>query len=268
MDMTKKTKKHVVFIDSVDRAVSDHPTPSSYRIRFPRTYRNIFRGVLAEAIIPESFDQWGPGAYIRLGVLGVAVQEIPIPAMSYSGVGGGAALSASLRSGLESAYVGKTFQVDYLSGIGNVRSLSISCDQGDTLIIEVGVDPISSEYAGYLGFSETTSGTTLVSRHLNFRPISYLIMDVSPLNHVEEGGLGSHDTGRRCFAKIPFVGTDLDRPSHVLFSDGVSGNVVDLDPPSGKIDFLDVSFRTHTGRSIDFKNVDHCFTLHLYELLV
>ena len=92
-------------------------------------------------------------------------------------------------------------------------------------------------------------------------------MDVSPLNHVEEGGIGSHDTGRRCFAKIPFVGTDIDTPSHVLFGDGISGNVVDIDPPSGKIDFIDVSFRTHTGDTVDFKNVDHSFTLHLYQMV-
>jgi hypothetical protein len=260
-------KKHVLYLDSADRDVSAYPTPTSYRLRFPRTYRNICRAVLAEAIIPESFDQWGPVAYIRLGLSGSPVQSIPLPSMTYSASSSDTtSLSSSIKSSLESAYVGKTFTVSFSIGLGNVRTFEVSCNDGDSMIIEVGIDSISTEYARYLGFSETTTGVSLVSRHnVNFRPITYLIMDISPLNHAEEGGLGSHDTGRRCFCKIPFVGTNSDTPSHVLFSDGMSGNVVDLDPPSGKIDFIDVSFRTHTGTAIDFQHVDHSFTLHLYE---
>jgi hypothetical protein len=126
----------------------------------------------------------------------------------------------------------------------------------------------------FMGFYQTNrvatnvSGTfTLLADFLpQFNPYNYVLMELDFINKEDETSIDNRLSGRieGCFAKIPLNGNTGDIIFFREFCCPMNGSV--LSPPIAQLKTLNVKFRDHAGRVIDFNNIDHSFTLEL-ELL-
>jgi hypothetical protein len=100
---------------------------------------------------------------------------------------------------------------------------------------------------------------------MNPSPDTYILMDIAGLNKMDETGLDGRIAGRidGAFAKIPL---SINTGEYLFFQDsaGVSPlNQRVYNPPIARLDRLNVRWRRHDGRTIDFNGVEHSFTLEL-----
>jgi hypothetical protein len=121
----------------------------------------------------------------------------------------------------------------------------------------------------FLGFNRkvyasSTDVTSDFSAQLN--AYNYLLLELEFINKQDETPVDSRLSGRvdGCFAKVPITGNSGDV---IFFREHCCPlNRSVLSPPLGQLRTLQIKWRDHNGRLIEFNNADHSFTLE-FELL-
>ncbi len=101
---------------------------------------------------------------------------------------------------------------------------------------------------------------------VNVNPDNYILMELDFINKEDETAIDSRLSGRvdGCFAKLPINGNSGD----VIFFRELCCplNRSVMNPVIGQLRTLNIKWRFHDGRLVDFHNLDHSFTLE-FELL-
>lgn len=257
--------RHQVLVDSRDRDFELYPEPNRYRIRLPRRYTNVVAARVLSADVPLSF-------FVFKAEYGNTTLRV--------GLGAGAPLDVTLRDGnyddqtvleelgaaLAAAFPGKSFKLEIDA---RTYQLVIACVEGDTVAVDTTAYPADQpawtdwSLAYYLGFPKgaLTSGAPLRSPGMiNLNPVTYILLDIEELGVVDEGGMYGGATGKGCFCKIPVQGIsyeyifrDVDRATELV-------SARSLVP---RLETLTISFRTHGGRAIDFRGIEHSLLLEI-----
>ena len=264
-------RKHTVLIDSRDREYDTYPDPGEYRIKLPREYKNVASARLLTLELPSSFYVFSAATdnvtmriavYNSAGTSVVAEESISIPDGNYTSD----TIAKALKTALTSAFsaLGLTFQVQIDS---TTMKVSMTTVEGRLLRLDgaYGASDAPTQWglAYYLGFDKDVyEATTLTSpRLVSLNPYTYILLDIEELNGIEEMGLyGDGTTGRGAFAKIPCA---VNSFQYVSLDNSSSTTAVPLFPPIGKLHHLRIQFRFHDGHIVNFKNVEHSFSLEV-----
>jgi hypothetical protein len=115
--------------------------------------------------------------------------------------------------------------------------------------------------------SDGTNTTLVGAFSVNPAPATYVLMEIANLNKIDETAIDNKKSGRvdGSFAKIPIT---VNTGDFVFLSDTGTNplNQSVYTPPISKLSQLQIKFRHHDGRIINFNGVEHSFTLQL-ELL-
>lgn len=238
-------QRHIITIDSADRSVA-YPSSSAYTIQLPADFKNIVRARLISAEIPGSF-------YVFAAALGntslkVNTTVVTIPDGNYTVTTLTAAVETAIKTVLASATV--TFNATTRKiTIANTGAFSIDATIGGL--------------AQLLGFNSAVVNSTgnqiSAPRPMTALPYTYILLDIENFNRIDEcgGAPGIHGA----FAKVPLrngSGADL-----FLNEQDCISNPSALRLPQGRTDRLQIRWRFHDGKLVDFNNVNHSFTLEL-----
>lgn len=256
--------RHQVLVDSRDRDFELYPHAHWYRLRLPRSYKQVTGARLLSADIPTSFFVFSAShgnTTIRVGVGGV-FQDVTLPDGNYDTD----TLPPELNTALRTAFAGKTFSVEVDP---RTMQLVIECLEGDVMSVDTrGITkdaPTDWGLPYYLGFAKgqlTTDGTAVVQSTgvVNLNPFTYILLDIEELGTVDEGGVYGSALGKGTFAKIPINGISYE----YIFRDlDKATEIVDCKPTVQKLETLTVAFRLHDGTPLDFRGVEHSFLLEL-----
>ena len=236
-------RRVTVLLDSRDRNVAQSPTPSSYVLKLPATLYSVTSAVLRTAEIPSSF-------YVFSSARG-----------NYTF----ATMSTALSTALSAAFPSSTFTVSFDESSYKLKlavnnSLVIGVD---TRAVNPTATPLQYGLAYYLGFpaGELRSGVGSVTgtRVVCLNPESYILVDITELNTVHQGGLfGAGGTQGTVFAKIPIFCNSFGLSvydKHFCQNEYVT--------PIARLNELHVAMRFHDGSLIDFQGVEHSLTLEI-----
>jgi hypothetical protein len=286
----KKQYRRVIktlLVDSRDRSPLN--TQSQYTVKLPKTYENVYAVTLKSAEVPYSwytFSQARGNLTFRAAV--PEIQEeyvtITIPEGNYTSTTFATALQTALNteplSGFTVTYSNTTntltiehaneFFFDFVAP----QTQSAGCAGQST------VTPTST-YWGlgyYMGFDKKVyqgaSNSALPGAPFSLtsafavtvNPDNYILMELDFINKEDETAIDSRLSGRvdGCFAKLPITGNSGD----VIFFRELCCplNRSVMTPPLGQLRTLNIKWRFHDGRLVDFHNLDHSFTLE-FELL-
>ena len=95
---------------------------------------------------------------------------------------------------------------------------------------------------------------------------NYIVMEMDFMNKQDETSIDSRLSGRvdGCFAKIPIPGNSGDIIYFREWCCPLNRSI--MSPPLAQVRNLNVKFRNHDGRLLEFNNVDHSYTLE-FEML-
>jgi len=281
----RKVRK-TLLIDSRDRQITADAHPGSYTITMPTVYQNIYSASLRSIELPLSFYSFSVCAKntsMSVSYGGIITATIQIPDGNYSLLDG--TMTTALKQALDDAIPGNTILVEYSTVTNKIvftagspfslnftKSLPADTSCGSALGV-----PYSTGWGlgYYLGFQQTTrtavvSGGSYVLTSdfaANADPTTYILMEIANLNKNDESSLDNRRSGTidGSFAKIPVDGNSGD---YVFLTDTGSNplNRHVYQPPVGKLNTLQIKFRYHDGRVVDFNGTEHSFTLEL-ELL-
>jgi hypothetical protein len=264
-------RKYTVLIDSRDREYETYPDPGEYRIKLPREYKNVASARLLTLEMPSSYYVFSAATenvtmriavYNSAGTSIEAEESVSIPDGNYTSD----TIVKALKTALTGAFValGITFQIQMDP---TTLKISISTVEGRLLRLDgaYGASDAPTQWglAYYLGFDKSVyEAATLTSpRLVSLNPYTYILLDIEELNAVEEMGLyGDGTTGRGAFAKIPCA---VNSFRYVSIDNSSSTTDVPLFPPLGKLHHLRIKFRFHDGHVVDFKDVEHSFSLEI-----
>lgn len=260
-----------VLVDSRDRQYSRDPYPNRYRIKLPKTLRNVSSCRMVTAEIPGSFFIFHPNrsnVSLRVGAGGVQPKTVEIAGGNYTP----STIASALQSSLNAAFSGDSvvFGVS-VSETTNKMTISSSSHPSDPVVVDCsegapGVGERQSDWGlgYYLGFQKSTlSGTGAVTgaHSVITKPESYLLLKIQGLNGVLECGLNGSTESRATFSKIPF--NILTNSFSVAYYDKlISDNV--LNPIVERIQWLDISICYHDGSLVEFEGGENSFTLEFY----
>jgi hypothetical protein len=266
VQQTMDTITHIVHVDSRDRDFTRFPDPNSYRVRLPRKYEHVLSARLLGAELPSSYFVFSAAlGNTQLTVVHNAVVYIAtIPDGNYNRTTMPPALALAMHDATTHTY---TVTLDDVTG-----QLTIDSNQPfsiDTRTTATGVGSAPAEWglAYFLGFPKgavtayATSVTAPGCASLN--PYTYLLLDIDELSNVETGGLFGTEMGAKTFAKIPMDSASFDYvfsgrdPHQTLLG------TVQYRPPIQKLDRLSVRFRFHNDTPVDFRDVEHSFSIEL-----
>lgn len=271
--------KRTLLVDSRDRTPLQ--TPANYSVTLPKTYENIYSVTLRSAEIPKTWYEFSAAAGNTSMVVTVSATPttITIPDGNYTG----STLASALQTALVAAYSGGSFTVTYSDVTGKITITKASgnftlsfADQvqsqsvcGSTVVV-----PPTSRWWGlgyFLGFNKidyTSSGSVLTSAFaVQTTAFSYLLMELDFINKADETAIDGKMSGRvdGAFAKIPIVPSSSG--STIFFREWCCPlNKSVMYPPLSQLRNLNIKFRFHDGRAVDFNNADHALTLE-FELL-
>ena len=272
--------RHHVLVDSRDRDFDVHPTPSTYKIRLPRVYRNVVAARVLSLDAPLSFFAFSAarGTTTLKVRVGDATEVVTIADGTYDVE----SLCAELRAALEAAFPAKTFSVDVGA---RTMQLTLGCTQGDAVAVDTTEDgdegPTDWGLAYYLGFPRgvVTAGTPVLRGPgmVNVAPFTYVLLDIEELGRVDEGALHSGGgVGKGAFCKVPVAAADAASAAanlaanlaanpfrHVFRDRDTATEPVECTPPVPRLETLTISWRFHDGSSIDFRGIEHSFVVEL-----
>jgi len=281
----RKVRK-TLLIDSRDRQITADAHPGCYTVTMPAVYQNIYSATLRSIELPLSFYAFSACAKnttMSVSYGGVVTSTIQIPDGNYNLIDG--TMTTALKAALNEAIPGNTFVVEYSTVTNKLiftagtsfsfnfsKSLPSDTNCGAALAF-----PYSTCWGlgYYLGFQQTTrtavaSGGSYVLTSdfaANADPTTYILMEIANLNKNDESSIDNRRSGTidGSFAKIPLDGNSGD---YVFLTDTGSYplNRHVYQPPVAKLNTLQVKFRYHDGRVVDFNGTEHSFTLEL-ELL-
>jgi hypothetical protein len=281
----RKIRK-TLLIDSRDRQITPDAHPGSYTITMPTVYQNIYAASLRSIELPLSFYTFSACAKntsMSVSYGGVVNATVQIPDGNYNLIDG--TFTTAIKSALNAAIPGNTFVVEYSAVTNKItfraaatfslnftKSLPADTSCGAALAF-----PFSTCWGlgYYMGFQQTTrtavssDGTYILTSDFaaNADPTTYILMEIANLNKNDESSIDNRRSGTidGSFAKIPLDGNSGD---YVFLTDTGSYplNRHVYQPPVSKINTLQIKFRYHDGRVVDFNGTEHSFTLEL-ELL-
>lgn len=264
--MTTTTETFVLHVDSRDRDYAVFPDPNQYRVRLPRTYRHVVAARLLGAELPSSFAVFAAslGNTTLAATVGGAAFVVVLPDGNYTQ----STFPAALQLALEDATAHNwTVTLDAAT-----YRLVLECNDDfsfDTRATAAGVGPQPAEWGlGYfVGLPKgavTSSTAKLLSPPgvVSLNPYTYVLLDVEELNAVETGGLFGTEAGRTTFAKIPLSVATYEynftgREAYQTLLASVQYR------PARRLDRLSVRFRFHDDRAVDFRGVEHSFSIEL-----
>lgn len=274
----RKVKK-TLFVDSRDRSPAQ--TQSNYSVTLPKVYENVYAVSLRSAEIPKSwysFSASSGNTSLSLTINGGSVQTVTIADGNYTS----ATLATELARVLNALSSG-TFTV---AVSGTTGLITISHNSNDFVLKfadqvqqregcgSVVPIPATSAWWGlgyFLGFNKidySSSSNTLTGAFpVQYDTFNYILMELDFINKADETAIDDRMSGRvdGVFAKIPLAPASAG--SVVYFREwGVPLNRSVLSPPLGQLRKLNIRFRTHDGKLVEFNNADHALTLD-FELL-
>jgi hypothetical protein len=263
-DLGREFTRHHVLVDSRDRDFDVHPAPTTYRIRLPRSYKNVVAARVLSADVPSSFFVFSAArgnTALKVNV-GDSTQVVTIADGNY----GVASLCAELRAAFLDAFPTKSFAIDVDP---RTMQLTLGCSQGDVVAVDTteyaDANPTDWGLAYYLGFprGEVTAGTPDVRGPgmVNVNPATYVLLDIAELGRVDEGApYSGGGVGKGAFCKIPLNASVFE----YIFKDlDTATELVDCKPAVPRLDTLTVTWRFHDGSPVDFRGVEHSFMIEL-----
>lgn len=284
---TKKVYRKVrktVLIDSRDR--NPVSTQSNYTVTLPKTLENVYSVTLRSAEIPFSwyfFSKNNGNTTFKTSSAGVD-EIITIDDGNYTYI----TFAQEIQDKLNEVYGATAFNVSYNNSTNKLQitltTASTTVDFDFTQPQEQSVcgnpTPVTSKTScwglGYMmGFNKQiyTLSTvppgfsTLESAFsVQLNDGNYILMELDYMNKEDETTIDNRLSGRvdGCFAKIPISGNSGDIIFFREWCCPLNRSV--MSPPLSQIRNLHVKFRNHTGRLLEFNNVDHSYTLE-FELL-
>lgn len=277
----RKVRK-TVLIDSRDK--NPLQTQSKYTVTLPAVLENVYSVTLRSAEIPFSWYMFSASAgnnffYATVG-LGGEPTKVSIPDGNYTST----TFAAAIQKALNDTFGVSTFAVTYDSA---TNKLTFSYDDDfsfefdNTLAQQVrGVcgAPVPAQNTSswwglgyFMGFNKTTytstGGASITSSFgVQVNTCNYIIMELDYMNKEDETSIDNRLSGRvdGCFAKIPITGNAGDIIFFREWCCPMNRSV--LSPPLGQVKTLNIKFRFHDGRLVEFNNIDHSLTLE-FELL-
>ena len=279
----RKVRKTII-IDSRDRQMNPGSHAGAYTVTLPAVYQNVYAATLKSIEIPASFYAFSAAANnttINVTYNGTT-RNVTIPDGNYSAT----LLKEALNTALTSAFGSGNLTAAYDAATSKMTFTGLAQFSLNLTPIEPtsanGGNSLTSNFTtwwglGYfLGFTGTTYSSAAspgpyVVRGVfavNPFPSTYILMDLDTMNKIDETSLDDRKSWRvnGAFAKIPMNGNS----GTVIFLLSDTGynplNRTVYNPPISKLTTLNIKFRLHDGRIIDFNGVEHSFTLEL-ELL-
>ncbi len=265
---TTTTETFVVHVDSRDRDFGIFPKPNDYRVRLPKKYRHVVGARLLGAELPSSFS-------VFAAALGNTTLAATVNGTSYTVVlPDGNYTQSTFPAALQTALDDATSHNFTVSLDAATYQLVIQCQQHDftfdttTGAAGVSADPVEWGLGYFIGLPKgqvsASAGRVLsLPGVLSLNPYTYMLLDVEELNAVETGGLYGTEAGRTTFAKIPlsttsfeyvFTGRDSHYQTHLASA---------RFRPARHFDRLSVRFRFHDDRAVDFRGIEHSFSIEL-----
>lgn len=261
------TSKHILSVDSRDRDYNNYPFSNKYKIKLPVEYKNVVTVKLKGIELPMSYYVFS-AAYenttIRVCIYnsaGTSIESsanITIPDGNYNIL----LLEDTLKALLETSFPIYIFTVtiDPIS-----LQLLISNNVGRQLGIDTTVYAKNTSTGWglgyYLGFNKNVLYKSDNIRSPNMvllNPYNYMLLDLnSEFNLLDETG----DKHKSTFAKIPLNTNKFD----YIFKEEqcCAYNEALFNPPLGRLDRLEVTWKFHDGNLVQFNNMEHSFTLQI-----
>lgn len=263
---------YVLSIDSRDRDRTLFPSAGNYTVKLPRIYGNVEKVELLDVQLPTSFyvfDATNSSMTVSLYTGGGATlhttETVTIPSGNYNS----STLLTAVQDAMDAAFIadGVTFTVTL-----NTTNLLLTFTNDLGYYMEfdttTGVGSGGTDWglAYYLGFDkETTStrATTLTAPNtINLNPVTYVYLDIDPLNHLDISGRdGTEGVQKYAFAKIPLP--DVSFNIMYLDSKTVSIPPAVLTPPVAKLERLRIKWKKYDNTLVDFNDTEHSFQLRL-----
>ena len=281
----RKVRK-TICIDSRDREIAHDSHPGSYTVTLPTVYQNIYAVNLRSIELPYSYYVFSACARNTSMVAtynGGPQTTITIPDGNYDANTLAGQITAELNNAFGTSPGNTTpFGITYDAVTGK---FTITANSVFTLNLTNAPGPNTNCGAAlgfpyttgwglgyYLGFQpqlKTATGTaptyTLTSDFVvNTYPEPSIFMEIVNFNKIDESAPDDRRDGiiNGSFAKIPMNVSPggflylLDTASYPI-------NRHVYSPPIGKTNTLQIRFRFHDGRTVNFNNVEHSFTLEL-----
>jgi len=235
--------RHVV--DSKDRDVSVHPTPSAYNIPLQDDIEDIVIAELISCDVP--FSGYLVNSYhnsFSFKFPSSSIYEVTLDDGDYSA----SELATEIQSKMNSVSSG--FSVSYISKIGK---LVFSHTTSDFTISFASKN--AQSFAHVLGFSPqktytSTSRSLKTANKVNLEYYKYMVMYIDQFT----SNKGSNDTVNNSFAVLyeSQSTNNIRNDSNVLKK---------FTPPLARLQRLNISFYDRDGNPYDFNGVDHSFEL-------
>jgi hypothetical protein len=211
-------------------------------------------------------------------LLGAPRFNIVIPDGNYTATAFATAIETALSASLGGTTVTYSTSTNKLT---ITRNAAFSLDFTEAQTQSICGDPVAvrskTSWWGlgyFMGFNKKTYDAAPVGADfvlesdfsVQLNDTNYILMELDLCNKEDETSLDGRLSGRvdGCFAKIPITGNSGDI---IFFREWCCPmNKTILSPPIGQLKTLNIKFRTHDGRLIEFNNVDHSLTLE-FELL-
>lgn len=280
----RKVRK-TLCIDSRDREIAPDSHPGSYTVTLPTVYQNIHAVTLRSIEIPFSFYTFTACARNTSMVAtynGGLPTTITIPDGNYTG----SVLASTVAARLNAAFAtppAAPFASSYSTVTGKI---SITSDKSFSFLLTNTPAP-NTNCGAALGFPYTTgwglgyflgfqaqtrtaiqTGTTVWTLTSDFVVNTYpepsIFMEIVNFNKIDESAPDDRRDGiiNGSFAKIP-MRVNPGGFLYLLDTDSYPINRHVYSPPIGRTNTLQIRFRFHDGRIINFNNVEHSFTLEL-----
>lgn len=280
---TKKVYRRVkktLMVDSRDRSPAQ--TQANYSVTLPKVYENVYAVSLRSAEIPKSWYSFSASAgntSMVISVNGGADQTVTIADGNYTT----ATLATELKRVLDALPGVDTYTVtvsattglltisnsayDFTLKFANQSQVREGC--GSAVAI-----PATTAWWGlgyFLGFNKldyaSASSTLTGSFPVQLDTFNYILMELDFINKADETSIDDRMSGRvdGVFAKIPMAPSTAGNVTYFR-EFGVPLNRSVLSPPLGQLRKLNIRFRTHDGKLVEFNNADHALTLE-FELL-
>lgn len=266
-----------LFVDSRDR--SPLQTQANYSVTLPKVYENVYSVALKSAEIPKSwyaFSASSGNTSLSITING-STSTVTIADGNYTS----STLATELKRVLDTTAGTFTVTVSATTGLLTIvnNSYDFTLNFASQTQVREGCGapvtiPATTAWWGlgyFLGFNKvnyTSSSRTLTgSFPVQYDTFSYLMMELDFINKADETAIDDRMSGKvdGVFAKIPL--NPASAGNVIYFREwGVPLNRSILSPPLGQLRKLNIKFRTHDGKLVEFNNADHAFTLE-FELL-
>jgi hypothetical protein len=258
-------KRSVVSIDSRDRQQHDTTTPSKYRVTFP-SINGVRMVQMLTSEIPNTeyvVNQWNDKIDFEdvTGAPGVT-QTATLTHGSYSGPELANEINLQLNTTVGSLF-GADFTATYLQTMAKfqidrlaAKTFRMFWQSGPNGPTQNNIS--AAEILGFSDAADTAIVSSIVSDgHARICGEDYIFLCIRGLSSIKPSSSGSG--GSDIFAKI--VLNVL--PKSVAYNSFVSNPVI-FAPAKSSLSELEVEFRRHDGRLVDFNGIEHSFTLEVF----